>query len=293
MTSTTHEVPKTVTIDAAAVVTTVTEVGRSVRPARGRRRLGLGKPIPFGRLLGVLLLIGIWSLVSATGLVDPRKLSEPWTVLQTGIDLIANGQLQDNIAASLHRAVLGFAFGVAVGTGLALISGLSRIGEALVDGPVQVKRAIPSLALIPLMILWLGIGETFKVAVIAIVVAIAMYIQTHAALTAIDSRYVELAEVLGLSRWNFIRKVVIPGAQPGFFLGLRLAVTASWLTLVVVESVNAVNGLGKMMFKAQDYGQSDVIMVGLVVYGLFGFVSDAAIRIIERRVLSWRRTLAG
>nr|WP_207386433.1 ABC transporter permease [Protofrankia symbiont of Coriaria ruscifolia] len=280
------------TIDAA-VVTTVTEVGRSVRLAHGRRRLGLGKPIPFGRLLGVLLLIGIWSLVSATGLVDPRKLSEPWTVLQTGIDLIANGQLQDNIAASLHRAVLGFAFGVAVGTGLALISGLSRIGEALVDGPVQVKRAIPSLALIPLMILWLGIGETFKVAVIAIVVAIAMYIQTHAALTAIDSRYVELAEVLGLSRWNFIRKVVIPGAQPGFFLGLRLAVTASWLTLVVVESVNAVNGLGKMMFKAQDYGQSDVIMVGLVVYGLFGFVSDAAIRIIERRVLSWRRTLAG
>ncbi|WP_131767190.1 ABC transporter permease [Candidatus Protofrankia californiensis] len=293
MTSTTHEIPKTVTIDAAAVVTTVTEAGRSVRPARGRRRLGLGKPIPFGRLLGVLLLIGIWSVASATGLVDPRKLSEPWTVLQTGIDLIASGHLQDNVAASLHRAVLGFAFGVAIGTGLALISGLSRIGEALVDGPVQVKRAIPSLALIPLMILWLGIGETFKVAVIAIVVAVTMYIQTHAALTAIDSRYVELAEVVGLSRWNFIRKVVIPGAQPGFFLGLRLAVTGSWLTLIVVESVNAVNGLGKMMFKAQDYGQSDVIMVGLVVYGLFGFVSDAAIRIIERRVLSWRRTLAG
>jgi sulfonate transport system permease protein len=259
---------------------------------RRRRRLRPGKPIPFGRLIGVATVVGIWALASAAGLLDPRKLSAPWTVLQTGIDLARDGTLEANTAASLHRAVLGLLIGVAVGTLLALVSGLSRVGEALIDGPIQVKRAIPALGLIPLMILWLGIGETFKVVLIAIVVALAVYVPTHNALTSIDRRYVELAEVVGLSRFGFLRKVVAPGALPGFFLGLRLAVTGSWLALIVVEEVNAVDGLGKMMYSAQDYGQSDVILVGLVLYGVFGYLSDGLVRLVERRVLSWRRTLA-
>jgi sulfonate transport system permease protein len=260
--------------------------------AKRRRRLGRRPRIPFGRLLGVLVLLGIWSLASAAGALDPRKLSAPWTVLQTGFDLISDGTLQTNIGASLYRVALGFAVGVLIGTGLALIAGLSRVGEALVDGPIQVKRSIPLLGLAPLMILWLGIGEEFKIVLIATGVAGYMYVQTHAALIAIDNRYVELAEVVGLSRLGFVRKVVIPGALPGFFVGLRLSASIAWLTLVVVEEVNAQDGLGKMIFRAQDYGQSDVILVGLAVYGIFGFASDAVIRILERKVLSWRRTLA-
>lgn len=147
--------------------------------------------------------------------------------------------------------------------------------------------------MLPLLILWLGIGEQMKVTVIALGVAVNMYINTYASLTGIDSRYVELAEGLGLSRWQFIRKVVVPGSLPGFFVGLRLGVTASWLGLIVVEQINATQGIGYMMFQAQQYAQSDVIIVGLVAYGIFGFASDAAVRAIERRVLSWRRTLAG
>jgi sulfonate transport system permease protein len=263
----------------------------SVRPRL--RRLGLGRPIPFGRLIGVALVAGLWALASALGWLDPRKLSAPWTVVETAGGLIADGTLQHNISASLTRAGIGLLLGVLIGTVLALVSGLSRIGGSLIDGPVQVKRAIPSLGLIPLMILWLGIGEAFKIVLIVLGVAVHMYIQTHSALTAIDSRYVELAEVVGLSRASFVRRVVIPGTLPGFFLGLRLSVTGAWLSLIVVEQINAVDGLGKMMFKAQEYAQSDVILVGLVVYGLFGFVSDAVLRLVERRVLSWRRTLAG
>jgi sulfonate transport system permease protein len=121
---------------------------------------------------------------------------------------------------------------------------------------------------------------------------IPIYINLHAALAGIDRRYVELAEVVRLSRWHFLRLVVMPGALPGFFVGLRLAVTGSWLALVVIEQINATSGIGYMMFQAQNYGQSDVIVVGLLVYGIFGFVSDGAVRILERRVLSWRRTLA-
>ena len=135
---------------------------------------------------------------------------------------------------------------------------------------MNLNRAIPTLGLIPLFILWLGIGETFKIAIIAIVVYIPIYLNTHAALSGIDSRFVELAEVQGLNRFQFIRQIVIPGALPGFFVGLRLGVTGSWLGLVVLEQINATSGLGYMMFQAQNYGQTDVILVGLVVYGIFG-----------------------
>lgn len=257
-----------------------------------RRRLGRPRLFPFAGLIGIAVVLGAWSIASAAGALDPRKLSAPWTVVQTGIDLIGDGTLQANLGPSLYRVAIGFAAGVLIGTALAVFAGLTRVGEALVDGPIQVKRAIPLLGLAPLMILWLGIGEQFKIVLIALGVITYMYVQTHAALTSIDHRYVELAEVLGLSRAAFVRRVVIPGALPGFFLGLRLSATIAWLTLVVVEEVNATDGLGKMIFKAQDYGQSDVILVGLAVFGILGFASDAILRVLERKVLSWRRTLA-
>jgi sulfonate transport system permease protein len=259
--------------------------------ARPRRRLGPGKPIRYGRAIGPLLVIAAWSVASATGLLDPRLLSAPWTVLATAGDLIANGSLQQHVLASLQRALAGFAIGAVIGTVLAIAAGTTRIGEALIDGPVQIKRAIPTIGLVPLLILWLGINEGFKIVVIAIAVAITMYVQTYAGLTGIDNRYVELAEVQNYSRWQFLRHVVFPGALPGFFVGLRLAVTGSWLILITVEQINALSGVGYMMAQAQLYAQTDVIVVGLAVYGIFGFTSDALLRFVERRVLSWRRTL--
>ncbi|MFF3354259.1 ABC transporter permease [Streptomyces sp. NPDC002917] len=267
---------------------------RAVLVARStRRRLGPGRPLPFGRLIGPVLVVAVWWGASAVGYLDPRILSGPGAVVSTTADLIQSGRLQDNVLISLQRAGLGLFFGVAAGVILAVAAGLSRTGEYLLDGPLQIKRAIPSLAMLPLLILWLGIGEQMKVTVIALGVAVNMYINTYSSLTGIDSRYVELAEGLDLSRRQFIRKVVVPGSLPGFFVGLRLGVTASWLGLIVVEQINATSGIGYMMFQAQQYAQSDVIIVGLVAYGIFGFASDAAVRAIERRALSWRRTLAG
>ncbi|TRO69990.1 ABC transporter permease [Streptomyces sp. IB201691-2A2] len=259
---------------------------------RRRRRLSPGKRLPATRFLGPALLLALWAAASAAGQLDPGAIPAPWTVLETGAQLWTDGTLPTDILTSLQRAGSGFAIGLTAGIALALASGLSRTGEALIDGSVQLNRAIPTLGLIPLFILWLGIGETFKIAIIAIVVYIPIYLNTHAALSGIDSRFVELAEVQGLSRYAFIRRIVIPGALPGFFVGLRLGVTGSWLGLVVLEQINATSGLGYMMFQAQNYGQTDVILVGLVVYGIFGLISDSAVRLIERRVLSWRRTLS-
>ncbi|MFD7461150.1 MULTISPECIES: ABC transporter permease [unclassified Streptomyces] len=264
------------------------------RPARRRTRgrLAPGRPVPYGWALGPLLLLALWAAGSAAGLFDARSLPAPWTTAATAGDLIADGRLQAHLATSAQRAVLGLLFGIAAGLLLALVSGLSRIGEAVIDGPVQIKRAIPSLALIPLLILWFGIGETMKVVTIALGVFVPIYIHTHNGLRTIDSRYVELAETVRLGRLRFVRHVVLPGALPGFLLGMRFAVTAAWLSLVVVEQVNATSGIGYMMELARTYGQTDVILVGLVVYGLLGLLSDGLVRLVERRTLSWRRTLA-
>ncbi|MDQ0930874.1 ABC transporter permease [Streptomyces turgidiscabies] len=279
----------TVSVAAVTAVTATEETGSQVRR---RRRLSPGRRLPAAPLIGPALVIALWAAASAAGQLDPAAIPAPWTVLRTGGRLWTDGTLPADILTSVRRAASGFAIGLAGGILLALAAGLSRVGEALIDGTVQLNRAIPALGLIPLFILWLGIGETFKIAIIAIVVYIPIYLNTHAALSGIDSRFVELAEVQGLSRFQFVRQIVVPGALPGFFVGLRLGVTGSWLGLVVLEQINATSGLGYMMFQAQNYGQSDVILVGLVIYGIFGLVSDSAVRLIERRVLSWRRTLS-
>ena len=262
-----------------------------VRPAS--RRLGPGRRRRLAGLVGPAALILGWVAASATGLLDPRILSEPWTVVSTAGELIADGRLQENLAISAQRAGLGLFFGIVVGALLALVAGLSRAGEALIDGPVQIKRAIPGLALIPLLILWFGIDETMKVLTITLGVFVPIYLQTHAGLRGIDLRYVELAQTVGLTRSGFIRRVVLPGALPGFFLGLRFAVTGAWVSLVVVEQINSTSGIGYMMELARTYGQTNIIVLGLAVYGVLGLLSDAAVRLLERKALSWQRTLAG
>lgn len=257
-----------------------------------RRRLAPRRPISGGAAIGPLLLLLLWTLASATGLLDPRILSEPWTVVSTAVDLTVDGRLQEHLGVSARRVGAGLAIGVAVGLVLALVSGLSRWGEAILDGPVQIKRAVPALALLPLLILWFGIGEEMKVLTITLGVLVPIYIHTHNGLRTIDHRYVELAESVGLGRAAFVRRVVLPGALPGFLLGLRFAVVAAWLSLVVVEQINSTSGIGYMMDLARTYGQTDVIVVGLVLYGLLGLLSDGAVRLAQRRLLSWRRTLA-
>ncbi len=263
----------------------------AVRSTSTRSRLGPGRPIRFGPALGPVLLLVFWTIGSWTGFIDHRTLSPPWVVVQTTADLAASGRLWDNFETSLWRAVQGLVWGVFAGGLLGVISGLSRIGEYLIDGPVQIKRSIPSLALVPLLMLWLGIGEGMKITAIALIVTIPVYIQTHDCLRAIDSRYLELAETLGVSRGAFLWNVVLPGALPGFLLGLRFAVTYAWLALVVVEQVNSTSGIGYMIELARTYGQTEVIIVGLALYAFLGLTSDALVRLLQRRVLRWRKTL--
>ncbi|SEB77607.1 sulfonate transport system permease protein [Rhodococcus pyridinivorans] len=260
-------------------------------PRTTRSRLAPGKPIKFGLAIGPALLLVAWIVTSATGVLDPKTLSAPWTVVTTAWELIGDGRLQSNLWTSVQRALIGGVIGVVLGLVLALAAGLSRIGEALIDGPVQIKRSIPTLALMPLAILWFGIGEETKILLIALSVFVPVYINTYSSLRGIDARYVELAETLDLSRAQFVRRIALPGALPGFFTGLRLAVTISWLALVVVEQVNASSGIGYLMYQARNYGMTEIIIVGLVVYAILGFGSDLLVRAAERKALAWRRTI--
>ena len=257
-----------------------------------KRRLGLGKSLSYGWLLGPLLLALLWTAASGASLIDQHMLPTPWATVTTAWDLIQEGRLQSNVAVSLVRVAQGLGFGVFFGVVIALISGLSLVGGYLFDSLVQFKRAVPALALIPLFILWFGVGEDMKVIVIATSVFIPIYIHTHHALRAIDIKHVELAESLSLGHWKFIRHIALPGALPGFLLGLRFGAAAALLALAVVEQVNATSGIGYMINLARVYAQSNIILVGLIVYGLLGLGSDAAVRLLERSLLTWRRTLA-
>jgi sulfonate transport system permease protein len=258
------------------------------RYSRGRSVLRGGR-----RLLGPVLLLAVWQIASTTGLVDGQTLASPIAVAHTGSRLIADGALIEHLAVSLRRAVFGLTFGVAAGLCLALLSGLFRLGEDLIDSTLQILRSLPILALIPLAILWFGIGEEVKVILVAMGTAFPIYINTHAAIRGIDPRYVDLAITVGLSRPVLVRRVVLPGALPGFFVGLRFSVTIAWLILVVSEQINASSGIGFLMIQARDFGQTDVIVVGLLVYGALGLTSNALVRAVERRALRWRPGFQG
>ena len=263
----------------------------TARNRRTRRALTPGKLGPLGLLFGPAVVLAIWQLSSSLGWLSPRLLASPITALEVGYELFRSGDLTGHLLTSATRAYLGLGIGVVAGLVLALISGLTRTGEASIDGLVQIKRAIPTLALIPLAILWLGIGEFMKIAIIATSVLVPVYINTHAALRSIDIRYVELARTVGLSHWEFVRRIALPGALPGFFTGLRLAVTTCWTALVVLEQINTTKGIGYLMSRARDYGQTEIIVVGLVIYAILGLASDGIVRLWERRSLSYRKVI--
>jgi sulfonate transport system permease protein len=254
--------------------------------ATDRRRWRLPKGLE--RLAGVALLFAAWQLASDVGWLSPRVLAGPSTVLTVGWDMLRDGTLLTALWASLHRVLWGLGLGVPIGALLALASGLSRVGDDLIDSNVQMLRFVPIIGLQPLLILWLGLGETAKISLIVMGVAFPVYINTCAAIRSLDPGYRELAAVVGLGRFGLIRRVVVPGVLPGFLVGLRMATATAWLLLVFAEQLNAHSGIGYLMIRAQTFFQTDVIVLCLVVYAVLGLLSDALIRLLEGRLLGWQ-----
>lgn len=241
-----------------------------------------------GRLIGVLVLFATWELATRVGWLDARTLGPPSSVLTTGWDMIRDHTLPRALWASAQRVLWAFVFGAPIGAGLALAAGLWRPADALVDANMQVLRYVPIIATQPLLILWFGIGETTKVVLLAVGVAFPVYLNTQHAVRGIDVRHLELADALGLTAWQRVRRIVAPAAAGGFLHGLRYASAAAWLLLIFAEQTNADEGLGRLMANAQTFFKTDVIVVVIVTYTLLGVASDIAIRAAERVVLRWQ-----
>jgi sulfonate transport system permease protein len=248
----------------------------------------------WARLISPIVLVALWQLLSSTGVIPPAKLDSPTSIVHEGYILIttnspAYGTLQASLLVSFLRWIVGCAVGVGLGVLFGLVSGLSRVGEAAFDPILQAMRAIPFLGLVPLFILWFGIGELPKVLLVMLASFFLMYVNTFAGIRGVDPKLGELGHVLGLKRGELIRHIVLPGALPQVLTGLRLSVVASLLALVVGEQINANEGLGFLITQAQQFSDTDVIMVALIIYAILGILADLGVRLLERKALAWRK----
>ena len=263
-------------------------------PAGRRQRRQWG----WYRLISPVAVIALWQLLSSAGLIPADKLPPPTTVWHTAVSLVttsspAYGMLQGAMLVSLQRMAIGFAVGGTIAVLLALVAGLSRLGENAVDPLLQIVRMLPLFGLIPVFIVWFGIGELPKIILIALGAAIPLYLNTFAGIRSVDAKLAEVGRVQRLTRAETIRHIVLPGALPQALTGLRQSLGVAWLALVVAEQVNASAGLGFMISQATQFLRNDVILVALAVYAVLGLITDALVRLLERRALAWRRGILG
>jgi len=246
-----------------------------------RRRL-----LPFLLPVGLLVL---WQVLTSHGEVAPQVLPAPLQVFNAAVHL-AHTELWADITVSAKRAFTGFAIGAGIGLIMGMINGLSKIGEELMDSTIHMARTVPHLALIPLVILWFGIGEETKVLLVALGVFFPMYLNTYHGMRAVDPGLVETGKVYGLRGFRLFRQVILPAAVPNILIGLRFALGVMWLTLIVAETVAADSGIGYITTNAREYMQTDVMLVGILIYALLGKGADLTARTLEHFLLPWHPT---
>jgi sulfonate transport system permease protein len=245
-------------------------------------------PPPFARWISPFLILVIWQLASSSGLLPASTLGSPHEIGNTAWDLIKSGQLSDALLVSLRRVAIGVIIGVALAVVLGAIAGLSSWGDVLVDPPMQMVKAVPLYGIVPLFIIWFGIGEAPKVILIALGVLVPLYLSLSAALRDVPSGLKDVATTLRLSRWDRARRLIIPAALPGTLVGLRLSLAVAWLVLIVSETINADRGIGFIINNARNFLQTDVVVVGLLTYAFLGVLTDFLVRLLERRALRWQ-----
>jgi sulfonate transport system permease protein len=260
-----------------------------VKPRRRRLRI----PRLVRRCVGPIVVLAVWQLICSLGVFTSVELASPVAVFQAGRQLWDDGSLQPNLLVSLQRVGEGLALGVFFGVLLAVLSGLFRVGEDLLDPVIQAARAVPILGLVPLAIIWFGVGEVPKVFLIALGSTFAIYINTYAGIRGVDDKLVEAGQTFGLTRRGLVRRVILPGALPQFLVGLRLALVGSWLIIIVAEEINAQSGIGYLIMQAQTTDRTDIMMLGLAIYAVLGLIADGLVRLLERHLLVWRRGFKG
>lgn len=257
-------------------------------PATRKRAI----PYTFISWLTPVLLLLAWEVLVGVGVIPHRVLPAPSTVLATAWKYTANGELPMNLLVSLRRAWTGYLIGGSIALALGFAVGLSKLAGAVVDRPLQMIRAVPFLAIVPMVIVWFGVGETAKIFLISLGVTFAIYINTVSGIRQVDPKLLELGRIYGVSRWEMIRKVILPGALPSILIGLRYAMGTSWLALIVAETLAANAGLGFMAMDAREFLRTDVIVLTIIIYALLGVMVDLLFRWLDRRLLAWHPNYA-
>ncbi|HEX2312875.1 MAG TPA: ABC transporter permease [Thermomonospora sp.] len=234
------------------------------------------------------LLLAAWWYGSASGVLAPDVLAGPGAVLGALGELAETGQLADYLLASARRALLGVLVGGGLGLLLGVLSGLSALGEELVDPTMQMKRAVPFLALSPLFISWFGVGESFKVVLIAVATAGPMYAYCYLGVRGVDRKVVEAARGFGLRGPRLALGVIIPSALPNILMALRISMAVSLTALIAAEQIGATEGIGYLVTLAQQYYRNDYMVLCVVIYAVLGLVIDLAVRGVERLAMPWR-----
>ncbi|MGW9158418.1 MULTISPECIES: ABC transporter permease [unclassified Microbacterium] len=260
--------------------------GRYRRPDVGARRSWdrPGVRIIAGLLLPVIILVA-WQIVTTSGMVPPYRLPTPASVFQAGVELAETGQLWTHIAISVQRVLLGFAIGSVIGLAVAGVVGLSRLGDVLLSPTLTALRAVPSLAWVPLLILWMQIGEESKVTLIAIGAFFPVYTTVSSALRHVDPQLVEAGRSFSLRGWSLFRIVQLPAVVPSVVSGLRLALAQAWLFLVAAELIAASMGLGFLLTESQSSGRVDRILLSIVLLAVLGTLTNAVLVLVEKYLL--------
>ena len=236
--------------------------------------------------LPVALLLA-WQLAAQWGWLSSRILPEPWAVAKAFWHLAVSGELWLHLKTSLWRATVGFVIGAGLGLLLGLLTGSFRHAETLLDTTLQMVRNIPALALIPLVILWFGIDETAKLFLVSLGVFFPVYINTFHGIRSADQGLIEMAKSYGLSGWPLYRDVILPAAMPSILVGVRFSLGLVWVLLIVAETISAQAGIGYMTMNAREFLQTDVVLVGILLYALLGKLADLFSRGLERHCLRW------
>ena len=258
--------------------------GGALRAARAFVRASRRRLAPWFVPLAVLV---IWEIAAKSGALSTRVLPEPLAVLRAAWSLIESGEMWADVRVSTWRALSGFAIGGGIGLVLGLATGVFKPVETALDSTVQMVRNIPALAMIPLVILWFGIGEEAKVFLVALGVFFPMYVNTFHGIRSVDANLVEMARSYGLKGFSLYREVILPGALPSILVGVRFALGLMWVTLIVAETISAQSGIGYMTMNAREFLQTDVVVVGILLYAALGKLADWLAKSLERVALRW------
>jgi sulfonate transport system permease protein len=235
-----------------------------------------------------IVLLVAWEVSSRTGLLPKVLLPAPLDVAKAAVTAIARGGLLAHLGVSTLRAAVGLALGSAIGLTLGLLTGLSRKVQLVLDTPLQMLRAVPALALVPLVILWFGLGETAKLFIVSVTVVFPVYLNTFHGVRSVDPQLVEMARTYRVSGWKLYREIILPGALPSILVGLRFALGISWLVLIVAETIGATQGLGYVAMNAREFMQMDMLVLTIVLWALLGKLADVFARALEARLLPWQ-----